>query len=40
MTTTAILGVFMFIPYVTVNAFWITVAAYLLLVSSHRRWFF
>ena len=39
MTTIAILGVFMFIPFVTVYAFWIIIAAYLLLVSSHRRWF-
>ena len=38
MAMAAIVSVFMFIPFVSTYAFWITVAAYLLLASSCRWW--
>ena len=38
MAMAAILSVFIFIPFVSAYAFWIAVAAYLLLASSCGWW--
>lgn len=38
-TTASIISVFSFIPLVSAYAFWFVVGAYILLASSHRRWF-
>ena len=37
--TTSIISVFSFIPVFSAYAFWFVVGAYILLASSHRRWF-
>jgi hypothetical protein len=39
MTIASIISVFIFIPLVSVYAFWFAAGAYLLLASSLRRWF-
>jgi len=39
MAIASIIGVFIFIPFVSANAFWIAVAAYVLLASSIKWWF-
>jgi hypothetical protein len=35
----SVISVFSFIPLVSAYAFWFVVGAYILLASSHRRWF-
>jgi hypothetical protein len=39
MVITSIVSVFIFIPFVSVNAIWVAVVAYLLLASSLKWWF-
>jgi hypothetical protein len=38
MAVASIVGVFVFIPLVSAYAFWIAVAAYVILASSRERW--
>lgn len=39
MAIAAVVGVFIFIPFVSAYAFWIMITAYVILASSRRWWF-
>jgi hypothetical protein len=38
MAVASVVGVFVFIPLISAYAFWIAVAAYVILASSRERW--